>query len=235
MKKKSFAIGSSITFMALLYGLIPTLWIRCFSNRIEKKTGKRGIALTFDDGPNEEYTVHLLDLLKEYDIQATFFVVGDKVDKHPLIIKRMHAEGHQIGIHHFTHVSAWRLSPNRLHDQLEHTALAIEKVTGERPVLYRPPWGKFNLFTLKVAKPYRIIMWSHIFGDWKIKNCEETLLPSLRQVTANGSILLLHDDGANPGADDTAPAHMLNQLEVYLKESVKKGIQFVPIKSEKRR
>jgi len=193
---------------------------------------KKGIALTFDDGPNERYTVQLLDLLKRYDIRATFFVVGEKVDKHPHIIKRMHDEGHNIGIHHYKHVSSWRLLPNQLQAELDQTAEAIERVTGERPELYRPPWGKFNLATIKVAKPYRIIMWSHIFGDWKILNCEENLLQALRQAPANGSVLLLHDDGANPAADDTAPEHMLQKLEIYLDESVKKGIQFIPIESE---
>ena len=84
-----------------------------------------------------------------------------------------------------------------------------------------------NAATLFVTKPYQIVLWSHVFKDWKIDDCEQGLLEGLRNVPANGSIVLLHDDGTNPGADDQAPAHMLEKLSLYLDEAKAKGIEFV--------
>ncbi|WJH35220.1 polysaccharide deacetylase family protein [Paenibacillus sp. CC-CFT747] len=76
-----------------------------------RQGGKGQIALTFDDGPDPVYTPRLLDLLKERGIRATFFVLGSKAEKHPDLIRRMHEEGHQIGIHNYTHLSNWLMTP----------------------------------------------------------------------------------------------------------------------------
>ena len=101
------------------------------------------IALTFDDGPNPEYTPQLLDLLKKYGVKASFFVVGSKVKAYPDIIKRMSQEGHTIGIHHYDHISSWILSPFQLKKQLQMTEQAIMECTHEKVTFYRPPWGQF--------------------------------------------------------------------------------------------
>lgn len=216
----------------VFYALIPTIVIRTYGKGITKKVeGEKGIALTFDDGPNPEYTMTLLDLLKKYHIKATFFVMGNKVKKHPEIIKRMHQEGHVIGIHHFHHLSNWVLPPFYLKWQISMTEKAIRDCIGEKVNFYRPPWGHFNLFTKYVSKDYEAIMWSHVFRDWKIESCKTTLLDQLRKVPEDGSILLLHDCGKTMGADQTAPKYMMENLEVYLKESIKKGRRFITIDS----
>lgn len=222
-------VTSFISLLWVIYGMLATLVIRKTNKRIVKKINTKGIALTFDDGPNEIYTIQLLDLLKRYNAKATFFVVGEKVDRHPEIVRRIHREGHAIGIHHYQHLSSWKLTPSQLKEQLVKTDEAIFRATGEHPTLYRPPWGFFNLFTLQKAKNLDIIIWSHIFGDWKTRNCKGNLLEGLRQVPEDGSIVLLHDDGENPGADDEAPAYMLEKLEKYLEESSKKGVSFSKI------
>lgn len=220
----------AMAFLILLYGVIPTVAIRTAGFRILKRVPRRkGIALTFDDGPNPLYTPQLLDLLKQYGIRAVFFVVGEKAEMHPDIIKRMHEEGHDIGIHHYIHKSSWRMGPAELKDQLKKTDAVIEQITGQPARYYRPPWGRFNLFTLRLSRQYKIVMWSHIFEDWKIRSCQETLLGRLHQVDEDGAIILLHDDGENPGADTEAPAFMLEALEIYLRESVEKGKQFIPL------
>ncbi|MGG0409240.1 polysaccharide deacetylase family protein [Peribacillus simplex] len=205
--------------------------IRVCSLGITKKiNSNNGIALTFDDGPNPEYTIKLLDLLKEYGIKATFFVVGSKVKRNPEIIKRMHEEGHTIGIHHFHHVSSWILSPIHLWKQLEMTEKAINECTNEKVVFYRPPWGHFNMFTPLSSKKYRVIMWSGIFGDWKVEKCKNTLLDQLRSTSTEGSILLLHDCGETLGADKEAPGYMIEMLKIYLQESKEKGTHFITLK-----
>lgn len=205
--------------------------IRVCSLGITKKiNSNNGIALTFDDGPNPEYTIKLLDLLKEYEIKATFFVVGSKVKSNPGIIKRMHEEGHTIGIHHFHHVSSWVLSPIHLRKQLEMTEKAITECTNEKVVYYRPPWGHFNFFTPLFSRKYKVIMWSGIFGDWKVENCKNTLLDQLRSTSTEGSILLLHDCGETLGADKEAPGYMIEMLKIYLQESKEKGTHFISLK-----
>lgn len=220
-----------LLLLLIFYTIIPTVLIRVCSLGITKKiNSNNGIALTFDDGPNPEYTIKLLDLLKEYEIKATFFVVGSKVKSNPGIIKRMHEEGHTIGIHHFHHVSSWVLSPIHLRKQLEMTEKAITECTNEKVVYYRPPWGHFNFFTPLFSRKYKVIMWSGIFGDWKVENCKNTLLDQLRSTSTEGSILLLHDCGETLGADKEAPGYMIEMLKIYLQESKEKGTHFISLK-----
>lgn len=228
MKK---ALSTIVLSSFLVYSILPTLAIRKYGIGITKKRhGSKGIALTFDDGPHPLYTVELLDLLKKYGVKATFFVVGRKVEKYPEIIERMDREGHMIGIHHFNHISNWLLTPGRLRKEMELTEKAIMECTNEKALIYRPPWGHFNLFTPLLSKSYQIVMWSNIFKDWKIKNSKNLLLPQLRKVQEDGSILLLHDDGETFGADKTAPRYMLRALDIFLQESIEKKTAFFTLK-----
>ncbi|MFB6466897.1 polysaccharide deacetylase family protein [Cytobacillus sp. Hz8] len=229
MSKTILLIIGILLLFFLIYSILPTLIIRRCGFRITKKINPNQIALTFDDGPDPHYTERLLDLLKKYQIKATFFVVGSKVEMYPEIIKRMKREGHTIGIHHYHHVSGWLLSPFQLKNQLERTKKAIEECTHENVKFYRPPWGHFNLFSLIISKEYTKIMWSAIFGDWKVKRCKNTLLDELRK-TEKGSILLLHDCGETWGADEEAPKFMLEKLEMFLEENKEKGTSFVTLK-----
>lgn len=219
-----------VLFIILCYAVIPTILIRISGRGITKNIKGEGVALTFDDGPNPKYTIQLLQLLKKYEIKASFFVVGSKAKRYPEIIKQMQQEGHTIGIHHYNHISSWILTPFQLRKQLKMTEKAIQDCTNEEVVYYRPPWGHFNLFTLLVSRKYHIIMWSNIFGDWKVEGNKHTLLQQLRTTTGAGSILLLHDCGETLGADQEAPHYMMEKLEVFLKESREKGIQFVTLK-----
>jgi peptidoglycan-N-acetylglucosamine deacetylase len=142
----------------------------------------------------------------------------------------MNDEGHTIGIHHFNHVSSWILTPFQLKKQLELTEKAIKECTNEKVTFYRPPWGHFNIFTPFVSKKYKKIMWSNIFGDWKVENCKNSLLEQLRSTTEKGSILLLHDCGETLGADDEAPQYMMKNLEIFLKENKARGTCYITLK-----
>lgn len=229
---KLLIVSFLILLIVLCYAVIPTILIRISGRGITKNMKGKGIALTFDDGPNPEYTTQLLELLKKYEIKATFFVVGSKVERNKEMVKRMHQEGHTIGIHHYNHISSWILTPFQLRKQLMLTEKAIHECTNGEVVFYRPPWGHFNLFTLLVSKKYHIIMWSNIFGDWKVERSKHTLLHQLQTTTVPGSILLLHDNGETLGADQEAPKYMMENLEVFIKESREKGIQFVTLKDQ---
>lgn len=221
-----------IVSMILCYAIIPTILIRVCGWRITKKVKGEGIALTFDDGPNPEYTIQLLDLLKKYEVKASFFVVGSKVNSHPTIIKRMHQDGHTIGIHHYHHISNWFLSPFQLRKQLDMTEAAIYACTNEKVAFYRPPWGHFNLFTPFLSRKYHVIMWSNIFGDWKVERSKHTLLDELRTKVKENSIVLLHDCGETWGADIEAPYYMIGNLETFIRESKEQGIRFITLKDQ---
>ncbi|MFL6559406.1 MAG: polysaccharide deacetylase family protein [Bacillus sp. (in: firmicutes)] len=225
-----FVCFTLLISLFLIYAILPTILIRATGWGITKRINAEAIAITFDDGPNPEYTPQLLDLLKKYGVKASFLVVGSKVKAYPDIIKRMNQEGHTIGIHHYNHISSWILSPFQLKKQLQMTEQAIQECTSQKVQFYRPPWGHFNLISLFLSKPYKIIMWSHIFGDWKEAKGKNGLLEQLLQSTEAGSVLLLHDCGETLGADRLAPHYMLKSLEIYLRENVNKGTQFITLK-----
>ncbi|WP_042478764.1 polysaccharide deacetylase family protein [Bacillus ndiopicus] len=177
-----------------------------------------GVALTFDDGPHPIYTPQLLDLLKEFDIKATFFVVGKNAQAYPTLIQRMYKEGHTIGVHHYQHTSNWLLLPFQVKKEIEQCARVIEQITGERPTLYRPPWGHLNAFVPALTKNYRIVLWTKHFSDWRIAHIEHSLEDKLVKATKVGGIFLLHDNGQTIGADEEAPKYMLRHLEGYLRK-----------------
>jgi peptidoglycan/xylan/chitin deacetylase (PgdA/CDA1 family) len=219
-----------VLIVFLVYAVLPTVLIRIGGWGITKRINADAIALTFDDGPNPDYTPQLLDLLKKYQVKASFFVVGSKVDQQPEIIKRMSLEGHTVGIHHYKHISSWLLTPYQLKKQLLKTEQAIMECTNEKVDFYRPTWGNFNLFTPLISKRYKVILWSDIFGDWKVAKGKNGLLEQLRATTKPGSILLLHDCGETLGADQEAPRYMLSCLDIYLQENSKKGTKFITLK-----
>lgn len=219
----------TVILIFIVYSIIPTIAMRSFAFGIFKTSHlKRKVALTFDDGPDAKYTPELLDLLKKYHVKATFFVVGEHAEKNPELLKRMRREGHAIGIHHYKHVSNWFLTPWGSRKQCRKAADAIERITGERPVYYRPPWGHLNLFLPVSARPFRIVLWSAILGDWKLSLGKERLKQRLRDHIRGGAIICLHDNGENPGADDDAPANTIAALSEFLPE-VQGKYDFVPI------
>ncbi|WKB36275.1 polysaccharide deacetylase family protein [Terrilactibacillus sp. S3-3] len=140
----------------------------------------------------------------------------------------MRREGHTIGIHHYKHVSNWFLTPWGSRNQCRKAADAVERITGERPVYYRPPWGHLNLFLPISARPFRVVLWSAILGDWKLSLGKERLKQRLRDHIRDGAIICLHDNGENPGADDDAPANTIAALNEFLPE-VQGKYDFVPI------
>ncbi|KFZ43004.1 polysaccharide deacetylase family protein [Anoxybacillus flavithermus] len=198
-----------------IYSILPTSLIRIFSFRVQKKV-KNGVALTFDDGPDPVYTPQLLDLLKKYNVKATFFVVGWKAKKYPHLIKRMYEEGHTIGLHHYYHTSNWFLPPFFTQWELERSTRIIEQITGVSPVYYRPPWGHISIWTLFTQKKYKIVMWTYILGDWKATLGVDRLYKRLMSSIEDGAIIVLHDSGSTFGADEHAPANMLQALDRLL-------------------
>ncbi|GIP34044.1 polysaccharide deacetylase family protein [Paenibacillus sp. J2TS4] len=197
-----------------LYMIIPWIISRVFGWGVHRR-GKqsRQAALTFDDGPDPNYTPKLLDLLQLYNIKATFFVLGSKAEQHPELIQRIHREGHQIGVHNYTHMSNWLMTPGKVRKRhVDHSADIVERITGVRPSFYRPPWGILNLGDFLLKRQYSIVMWSLMAGDWNVKTVKKRLRKLLLTRVTDGSVILLHDSGKTLGADPEAPHYMLEAL-----------------------
>ncbi|MBD0382993.1 polysaccharide deacetylase family protein [Paenibacillus sedimenti] len=219
-----------IAILLLVYTIIPTVLVRLFGVGAYKK-GRLvdGIALTFDDGPDPDYTSQLLDLLGRFQVQATFFVLGSKAERYPDLILRMHQEGHLIGIHNYAHrANAW-MTPRKVRKQLNDSVKVIENIIGVKPIFYRPPWGIINIFDLFLMKRFHFVFWSLMVGDWRTKGGKERILAKLLGRVKNNDIIVLHDSGQTFGADPHAPVFMLEALGDFLEESSRRGYTMVRI------
>lgn len=221
---------SLLLLIFIIYAIIPFVVTRIMKlgSIHQLDNGSRDISLTFDDGPHPVYTPMFLDLFSKHSIKVTFFVVGSEAEKYPDIIKRMHDEGHLIGIHNYRHTCNWFLSPKKLKEHIEQTAKVIKNITNIEPLFYRPPWGLVALPTLFQNK-YRIILWSVMANDWSSKNGSEGIKSLLTKHTKPGSIILLHDNGDTPGADEDAPTHTLEALKSFILYCKENNYQFVRV------
>lgn len=222
-------IIASIFFLLALYTVIPYGLSRGLGWKVMKRVeSPTDIAFTFDDGPDPTYTPVLLDVLKENGVKATFFVVGSKAEKNPDIIRRMHMEGHLLGIHNYEHTSNWLMSPWKVKKGIEKTAAIIEEITGERTVYYRPPWGILNLIDFIKKSRYFIILWSISAEDWKTSGGSDKIRRALSGIKG-GDVVLLHDCGDTPGADIEAPAITIEALKDVLPAVKAKGYTCVRV------
>lgn len=153
------------------------------------------IAMTFDDGPSPETTPRLLDILKQRNIKATFFMIGQNAERNPAIVKRILAEGHEIGNHSWTHPQLSKLSDDRVTEEINKTQNAIKDASGYTPVLMRPPYGAITARQKDwVEKQFglSVIIWSVDPFDWKRPGAsviEQRILAGARP----GAIVLSHD------------------------------------------
>jgi len=150
------------------------------------------VALTFDDGPSPA-TGQILDLLGERQIKATFFVCGMNAERHPEIVRRLAAEGHTIGNHTYSHPFAYLLGRRRLAEEIDRTQEALERLTGQRPKLFRPPYGArwFGMFRVLRERGLRLVQWSDTGYDWKLEGA--AIARATLEKLQPGSIILLHD------------------------------------------
>jgi peptidoglycan-N-acetylglucosamine deacetylase len=153
------------------------------------------IAMTFDDGPSPETTPRLLDILKQRNIKATFFMIGQNAERNPAIVKRILAEGHEIGNHSWTHPQLSKLSDDRVTEEITKTQAAIKSACGYTPVLLRPPYGAITARQKEWIEKQiglSVIIWSVDPFDWKRPGAsviEQRILAGARP----GAIILSHD------------------------------------------
>lgn len=192
----------------------------------ELPMAKKDIALTFDDGPSEKATEEILDLLKEYNAKATFFVIGHRVKEFPDIIKREIAEGHEVANHTYHHVFFTKgVKPSTVKKEIVSTEDSLIKLTGRKPMLFRPPGGYYNEQTVEIAKKlgYTTILWSwhQDTEDWRSPGVGFITRKVLKNAR-NGDIVLLHDYV-------TGNIHTVKALRVILPELARRGFRFVTV------
>lgn len=158
----------------------------------ENEGGK--IALTFDDGPHPHYTHEILGILAEYDVRATFFVVGENVEFYPHVLAEVQAAGHEIGNHTYDHHRLGRFDLARVSDEILRTEQAVFELCDSRTKLFRPPEGMMNDAVIAAARAldYRVILWNIDTRDWDHPTPEAIAEHVLGQVKS-GDIILMHD------------------------------------------
>ncbi|HBF5455516.1 TPA: polysaccharide deacetylase family protein [Clostridioides difficile] len=226
-----YVIGliSVVALIFLVHSIIPTYYNKLLNKEVLKNmTGENEIALTFDDGPDKRYTEKLLDVLKENDIQAMFFVVAKNAEKEPEIIKRMLRENHIVGLHSLEHKNAWLYSYSYVKkDFIESTN--IMKNLGVDVNYYRPPWGHTNIFSNLFVKKYNLKMtlWDVMAEDWEKDSTVDIIINKLMSRTKESSIICLHDAGENSGGAVGAPERTIEALKIAIPKLKASGLKFV--------
>ena len=185
----------------------------------------KAVALTFDDGPDPVYTPRILDVLKKYQVPATFFVIGSEGDLHPDILKEVVAAGDEIGNHTYTHPDVSAISENQLRLELNATQLLFESRLGLQSILFRPPYGEdIEPETAEEVKPlvytsqmgYYTIGMQIDPGDWRRPGVSAIAGSVVSSVLAgSGKVVLLHDGGGDRSQTVAALPQIIDQLRSH--------------------
>ena len=158
-------------------------------------TTEKKVYLTFDDGPTPEITQWVLEQLKHYDAKATFFCIGNNIEKYPELFQKTIAEGHAIGNHTFSHLKGWKTSNE---DYLGNVKLCQSQIPNPKSQisnLFRPPYGKIKPSQSKRLRKlgYKIIMWNLLSRDYDQSISQEQCLQNVLNNVETGSIIVFHD------------------------------------------
>ncbi|WDL95357.1 polysaccharide deacetylase family protein [Alicyclobacillus sp. ALC3] len=169
-------------------------------------TAERVLALTFDDGPDAEFTPRVLNILRRYGTCATFFCLGAEVAANPLVAMRIVAEGHQIANHTWSHPHAADVTVSELLREVSNTSDAIAEATGERPRWFRPPFGELtDVQAAAISEAgYKVAFWTVDSLDWS-GIAGPQIVANVVPALENGAIVLHHSAGNVAGIVDALP------------------------------
>ena len=155
---------------------------------------EKGVYLTFDDGPTPEITEWVLAELKKHEAKATFFCIGNNIEKHPSIFSKILQEGHAIGNHTFNHLNGWKTDKTAYVQNALQCEKSIEAFS-YRSKLFRPPYGKIKPSQARALrdKGYQVIMWDVLSADFDQQISPEQCLENVLRNVASGSIIVFHD------------------------------------------
>lgn len=166
---------------------------KMFSNYVwDIPNNENSVYLTFDDGPTPEITQWTLLQLKKYNAKATFFCIGNNVEKHPEIFNSLIQQGHTIGNHTYNHLNGWEVDTATY---IENTEKCQALISNQKSKLFRPPYGKIKLNQTKKLKElgYKIIMWDVLSADFDASITPEKCLNNVISNIQTGSIIVFHD------------------------------------------
>ncbi|WP_319585372.1 polysaccharide deacetylase family protein [uncultured Desulfobulbus sp.] len=180
-----------------------------------------GVTITFDDGPDSEWTPQILDILKAKNVKATFFMIGSNMENHPKIVRRILAEGHMIGVHTYSHPNIALVSEERAHLEFNATQRLIESITGHSTIIFRPPYNADTnphdaeeLVPIKLAQAMGYVSVTEDIDpeDWEEPGVKTMLERVKRGRMRGGNVVLLHD----AGGDRSQTVEVLPQIIDYL-------------------
>ena len=203
-----------------LASLFPDIFYREGSPKVKK------IALTFDDGPDSLYTPQILDILKEHNVKATFFLYGNRAQLFPDVVKRMAREGHVVGNHSMSHPNIVKLNRQETKQEVNQAEEALLPLTGYRTALFRSPYGSLDESKVKdiAGLGYKIIAWNVDSLDWKSLTAEQVKYNILENVK-EGSIILQHSSGSKEENLTGSVAALRDVIKILKTE----GYQFVTV------
>jgi len=206
---------------------LPTsqVWGKTFTGG---EPGSRTLALTYDDGPNDPWTLRLLEALERHAAKATFFVIGRFVAEKPEIVRELVGRGHELGIHTWDHPNLIFVPQSEVRSQVERTQQIIFDMTGQRCTLMRPPFGARRPATLRVIRDLGLtpVMWNVTCYDWK-PITPERILGHVERRVLGGDVILLHDGGhVRMGANRE---HSVEASQLILERYTGQGYRFATI------
>ena len=153
------------------------------------------IALTFDDGPDPIYTDMILDVLKEKDVKATFFLIGKRMEQYPLITQRIFEEGHCLANHTYGHFDLKKRSYSEMYNSVLHTEDILTGICGVSMKIFRPPWGHITKGEQANLENYgfTVVLWDINSGDYKSKAKVDEIIDNVMKNVGNKKIVLFHD------------------------------------------
>ena len=213
-----------------IYFLLPIVVKRIICLKFLSTVKKTGLScLTFDDGPNPETTPEILELLKEADVKATFFLIGNNVQKYPELADQIFLQGHEIGEHSFEHSHAWKSDPIRTAIDLTRGNRTISKYRspGEK-ISFRPPYGKVNLITLLyiLFSKRRVVFWNVDPKDYGHES-SKVVSQYVTHRLLPGSVILLHDGRLNSSSDSNVTVSAVRSI---LKEAAHRNLRLTSIR-----
>lgn len=195
-----------------------------YSNRLLPiygvETDEKKVAITFDAAYGSDETVKIINILKEKNVTATFFLVGFWVDKYPELVKTLDSSGIEIGTHSNTHPYMSKLSAMQMNQELTTSIEKITALTGKPVTLFRPPYGDYNDTLIKVSADLNIfpIQWSVDSLDWKGLNTSQ-MMARITPNVENGSIILFHNNSD----------HIVEALPVIIDTLTEQGYTLVHV------
>lgn len=175
-----------------------------------KPTTGNEVYLTFDDGPHPDITPWVLEQLEYYDFKATFFLIGDRLERYPELARQIRAAGHVLGNHTYNHLNGWKTNKGEYLDNFRKA----ERLLSTQ--LFRPPYGKIrNSQGREIRKSHQVVMWDIISGDFDQRLSSEQCVRNVIKYVRPGSIIVFHDsEKAFPRLEKALP-----EILLYLREA----------------